>query len=160
MELPFLKANEKLPRGSYFFIQVGHRFYAGEEAETREVEKRNREPTLYQYDKGKRTLNSRQRRWYSQDQWGWRSSKSYKTRNARDARKGTVATYRKPLPSKEKEVVQELTGRLNPRLVDEQNSAKKYRRQDLVQSACERLKVVYGGLDVKISVRFEQGEDQ
>jgi len=156
MKIPQLKANEKLPRGSYFYIQVGHRFYAGEEAETREVEISNEEPFLgfFNKDGSKKSgyIAAQYRRgWWSNS---WRRGK----RAARDRQKGTEPQYMKPVPRPEKTTKQELTGRRSPKLVDEVKNAKRYRRQDLVQSACERLKVVYGELDVKISVKFEEGE--
>lgn len=158
---PRLKANEKLPRGSFFYIQVEDRFYAGEEAESREVEIKDT-PSLNYYAKNGDRLNSRQRRWFSQDGWGWsgRSTRSYQTRHRRDVRKDSVPAYRKPLPKTEPEFRKEFTGKLSPKFVDEVKDAKKYRRQDLVDSACERLKAMYGGLDAKVSVRYQRGEEQ
>jgi hypothetical protein len=52
----------------------------------------------------------------------------------------------------------ELTGKLFPKLVDKTKEAKKYRRKDLAESACERLKNHYSELDVKISVHLIEGD--
>lgn len=152
---PVLKANEKLPRGSYFYIQVGHRFYAGEQAETVEVEVSNEEPFLGFFNKDRTMKPGYLARQYREWHWSpWRRG----NRAARDRRKGTEPTYMKASPRPKKEIKQELTGRLSPKLVDDAKDAKKHRRQDLVNSACERLKAVYGSLDAKISVRYEKGE--
>ena len=157
--LPILRSDEKLPRGSYFYIQVGHRFYAGEEAEAIEVEV-DTTHRLHYYGKNGERPNSRQRRWLSQDSRGWvgRSTRSYQTRHRRDIRKDSVPAYRKPLPKEEPEIRKEFTGKLTPKLVDTQNEAKQFRRQDRVNSACERLRLCYEGLDVKVSVKYEKGE--
>jgi hypothetical protein len=134
------KANEKLHDGSHYIIGVGHRFYAGETAETREV--------VVPPPSGK--LGSVDRYWFNR----WPQS----AREARDSRKKTTATYLKPRKRPELVIRKELTGKLFPKLVDKTKEAKKYRRKDLAESACERLKNHYSELDVKISVHLIEGD--
>lgn len=160
-QLPSLKANEKLPRGSYFYVQVGDRFYAGEMAETREVElDPSNRPALTIYDKNGSFSQDLQR--YDRRRYWW-ASRSRGPRGARadrDARKGSTPTYAKPHKRPETIIRKEQTGKLVPKLVDEQNKAKQYRRKDLVQNACDRLKGVYGDLGVQITVRYEKGDTE
>lgn len=154
--LPNMRSDEKLPRGSYFYIQVGHRFYAGEKAETREVKV---DPTqasvLTNFTKdGKR---SRERIQRDTDYYWWTSRNrgaSY-TRAARDERKGTTPTYAKPRKRPEVIVRKEFTGKSTPKLVDSKEEAKQYRKKDSALSACEKLKACYQGLDVKVTVKIE-----
>jgi len=156
--LPILRSDEKLPRGSYFYIQVGHRFYAGEIAETVEVEVSNETPLVTYYQKGGKPSPALARRWAESGyDYPFRRG-SNRARRARDVRKGTLATYAQPTPRTEKTFKDELTGKREPKLVDTKAEAKQYRRQDRVNSACERLRLCYEGLDVKVSVRYEKGE--
>lgn len=148
MKPPFLKANEKLPRGAYFYIQVGPHFYAGEEAETR--------PVLVESDAKLRIMPKGSKRRYSFFM-NSRDRKASKTRIGKDVRNETQAKYLTPQQKVLPETKQELTGRLTPKLVETAEQAKKYRRQDLVQNACERLKGVYGDLGAQVSVRYEGG---
>jgi hypothetical protein len=155
-QLPVLRSDEKLPRGSYFYIQVGHRFYAGEVAETIEVEVSNEEPFLGFFNKDGSKKPGYNARLYRDGYFSnsWRRG----NRSARDHRKGTVPTYMKPRPRPEKTIKNELTGRKSPKLVDELKLAKQFRRRDRVDSACERLRTCYEGLDVKVSVGYVKGE--
>ena len=156
---PVLRSDQKLPRGSYFYIQVGHRFYAGEEAETIEVEVDPTDrPALTSYRKDGSWSQQYRERLRNQYWWTSRSRGPRGSRAQRDSRKGSTPTYAKPRPRPEKEIRKEFTGKLNPKLVDTQAQAKQFRRQDRVNSACERLRVCYEGLDVKVSVRYEKGE--
>lgn len=157
-KLPFLRSDEKLPRGSYFYIQVGHRFYGGEIAETIQVTVSNREPVVRYYEKGGKPSIALQQRWAeSRGGYPFRRGSSH-ARYDRDKRKGTLATYSKPLPRAEKTIKNEFTGKLSPKLVDTIQEAKHFRRQDRVNSACERLKACYEGLDVKVTIKMEKGD--
>lgn len=135
--LPKMRSDEKLPRGSFFYIQVGHRFYAGENLEIREVEI---------------TPERSYRNWdgYVRD-----------ARARRDRQKGSLADYRKSNWEKDAgifkpaEVRKEFTGKSTPKLVDSKEEAKQYRKKDSALSACEKLKACYQGLDVKVTVKIE-----
>ena len=156
---PVLRSDEKLPRGSYFYIQVGHRFYAGEEAETREIEvDPTTKPALTCFEKGGSKTQEYMQRLRNQYWWTSRSRGPRGKRAARDAQKKTTPTYALPRPRPEKVIRKEFTGKLTPKLVDELKDAKQFRRRDRVDSACERLRTCYEGLDVKVSVRYEKGE--
>lgn len=157
-QLPILRSDEKLPRGSYFYIQVGHRFYAGEIAETIQVEVSNREPVVNYYEKGGRPSAALRRHWAESGyDYPFRRGSRH-ARHARDKRKGTLATYAQPKPRIEKSFKNELTGKLSPKLADTVQEAKQFRRQDRVNSACERLKACYEGLDVKVTIKMEKGD--
>ena len=155
--LPILRSDEKLPRGSFFYIQIGHRFYGGEIAETVEVEVSNEEPVVTYYQKGGKPSPALAKRWEEHHGYGFRRGNN-RARRARDERKGTLATYATPKPRAEKTYRNELTGKHEPKLVDQLSEAKQYRRQDRVNSACERLKACYEGLDVKVTVKMEKGD--
>lgn len=160
-QLPNLRSDEKLSRGSYFYIQVGHRFYAGDVAEAIEVEvDPTDKPVLSHYSKDGSWSQQYRERLRNQYWWTSRSRGPRGARAARDARKKSTPTYAKPRERPEKIIRKEFTGKLTPKLVDTIQEAKQYRRQDRVNSACERLKACYEGLDVKISVRYEKGETQ
>lgn len=157
-KLPILRSDEKLPRGSYFYIQVGHRFYSGEIAETVEVTVDNQEPVVRYYEKGGKPSIALQRRWEAnRANYPFRRGAG-RARYERDQRKGSLPTYFKPRQCVEKSTKSEFTGRLSPKLVDTVEEAKKFRRQDRVNSACERLKACYEGLDVKVTIKMEKGD--
>lgn len=158
--LPTLRSDEKLPRGSYFYIQVGHRFYGGEIAETIEVTVSNQEPMVRYFEKDGNPSIALQQRW-AESRVGYPFRRGpNRTRYERDHRKGTLPTYSKPLPPIEKSIKNEFTGKLSPKLVDTIEEAKKFRRQDRVNSTCERLRKCYEGLDVKVTIKMENGESQ
>lgn len=158
VDLPILRSDEKLPRGSYFYIQVGHRFYAGEVAETVEVKVSNNEPCLSRFEKdGTKTPGYSDllyRRGYFSS--SWRSG----NRSARNHRKGTVPAYMKPTQRPDPTIKNEITGRKSPKLVDEFDLAKQYRNKNKVISACERLRKCYEGLDVKVTIKIVKGESK
>jgi len=154
MKIPQLKANEKLPRGSYFYIQVGHLFYAGEEAESIEIEDKE-SASLTKYEKMGGRFGIRGWAWTGPS---WRGRTETRARLKRARKKDLTPTYLKSPKRPDPVMKKEFTGQLKSKLVEEKEQAKRYRRQDLVQNACERLKTVYGDLDVKISVKYEEGE--
>lgn len=159
MKVPYLKANEKLPRGSFFYIKVGHRFYAGEEAETREVvSDPSDRPALTLHEKDGRHTADYRRRLRRIYYWTSRSKGPRGRRLERDVSKGTLPKYATQYKRPELEIRQEFTGKLSPKLVDGLDQAKQYRSQKKVDDACERIRTCYRGLDVKISVGFEKGE--
>jgi hypothetical protein len=140
-KLNSLKANEKLPRGSYFYIKVGHRFYSGEMAETIEV---SILPDRQPYDPRRGS--------------SYNSVRRYGRQHARHERKGTLASYRKPLARPENVIEKQYTGRRLPQLVDDQNQAKQFRKKESVLNACNRLKSLYSDLDVKVTIEYEEGD--
>ncbi len=139
-----IKANDKLPRGSYFYIQVGDRIYAGEQLETVEVERRPDRPVAYDDFRS-----------YSYIRRG-----SSKARSQRDKRKGTTPNYLKPYRRADPIISKELTGYKNPRLVDTVEQAKQFRKKESALKACKRLESVYSELDIKVSVKLHEGEVQ
>lgn len=159
MKIPYLKANEKLPRGSFFYIKVGHRFYAGEQAETREVvSDPSDKPVLTHYEKDGTQTRDYRNRMRLRYWWTSRSKGPRGRRLQRDVSKGTVPKYAAQRDRPEPVITLEFTGKLTPKLVDGLDQAKQYRSQKKVDDACERIRTCYRGLDVKISVGFEKGE--
>lgn len=157
---PILRSDEKLPRGSYFYVQVGHRYYAGEVAETTKVVTDNQPVIVRYYEKGGKPSKALARRWADSGyDYPFRRG-SNRARHARDVRKDNLATYAKAPPRVEKTTINQPTGKLHPQLVDEQSQCKQYRSQQKATSACERLKTCYEGLDVKVTIRFEKGDTQ
>ena len=153
--LPKMRSDEKLPRGSYFYIQVGHRFYAGEDRETRKVLVSDQEPGITGFQKNGRPNLALAKRWAESGAlYPFRRGNNQK-RRARDERKGSVATYAKPIARKEKTYRDEFTGKVTPRLVDTKEQAKQFRKKDSALSACEKLKACYQGLDVTVTVKME-----
>lgn len=150
-DLPRLKANEKLPRGSYFYIQVGSRFYAGEEAETQEVKEVYARPPRCER-RGNRFGPVRDN-FYG---WGGLHGRTQtRSRVKKDSRLKRAAKYIQPDKTEKKEPRKEFTGRLHVKFVDEFEKAKHYRSKKLVDSACERLKTLYTDSGVKVSIRFK-----
>jgi hypothetical protein len=160
MDTPFFKANTKLPRGQYFYIQVGQKFYGGEVAETVEVKTDNRPVLTHSFEKGGRPSRALARRWAESGyNYPFRRGSSA-ARYARDVRKKTLAVYAQPMARIEPTITQQQTGYSSARLVDSQGEAKHYRVKKAVDSAAERLKAFYEGLDVKVTVRYEKGDSQ
>lgn len=129
-----IKVNEKLPRGSFFYVKVGDFFYAGESAEVHERELRTK------------------------FQWGDRFTYFIRCRSKRylrDIRKGTEAAYRKTRKEAAPAKIKEFTGRTTPKLVDDKVNSKKYRTKLQAEKACERLNLVYRGLGIKITIELE-----
>ena len=133
---------DRLARGSGYLVKVGHRFYAGEDREIKEVE----------------VKEAIDRAWSEHWQGHPRHASVIRAR-----RKGSTANYmksnREKAESKPKAPVirRELTGKVSPRLSDDQSDAKIFRTKKAVDSTCERLKRLYASLDVKISVQFIEG---
>lgn len=156
-----VKDSEKLPRGSYFYIQVGHRFFASFQDLSEEKEIEDNFPPISFFTKdGKRSpaLETYQRKKY-----GYYTQKlgPRGRRATRDLRKKTLPSYAKTAPiviSKVK--FKKSVGKLSPRLVDSVDQAKKYRRLSQAKNACEKLKRTYGSLVTNIQVRFYQGDTQ
>ena len=154
-----IKASEKLPRGSYFYIQVGHRFFSGfsEMSQTREIGVIFPPITFYTKD-GKTTPELEK---YHRQKYGFYSQKSgpRRRRAARDRRKGSLPSYSISPPQPPSKInIREKSGLLEPRLSDSLDQAKRYRRLSQAKNACEKLKRSYGSLVTNIQVRFYQGE--
>jgi hypothetical protein len=151
-----LKANEKLPRGTYFYIQVGHRFYAGQEIEQREVES---DPTehraLTQFTKDGRQTSSFRRQLSLTYWWSSRSKGPRGKRRERDIAKDSLPKYAKPRERPKKVIRKEFTGRSVPRLTDDFSQAKQFRRKDSVLNACETLQTLYGETGATVSVHYK-----
>lgn len=129
-----LKANDKLPMGSYFVIKVGHRFYGGESLERKEVEVPGKLINDHEYNSY---------HWYRH-----RTSR----RAHRDHRKETTAKYLKPIRRSPSTIRNDLTGNKISQLVDTEDQAKKFRKKESAQNACDTLKRVYGSLDIEVSI--------
>jgi len=158
MRLTDLKSNDKLPRGTYFYIQVGQRFYAGQQIEQIEVESDpSDERPLTHFEKDGRYTEVYRRRLQNQYWWTIRSRGPKGNRRKRDVSKGTLPKYAQTRKRPEKVIRKEFTGRSLPRLVDELNQAKQFRSKDSVQSACDMLTTMYGKTGAKISVRYYGG---
>lgn len=156
MKLSDFKASDKLPRGTYFYIQVGHRFYAGQEIEQRDVEVDPIEkPVLKHYEKDGRQTQEYQRRLRNLYWWTSRSKGPRGRRRERDAAKGTLPKYAKPRVRPETEIRKEFTGRSSPRLSDDFSQAKQFRKKELVENACEMLRTLYADTGAKVSVHYK-----
>lgn len=151
-----LKASEKLPRGSYFYIKVGSRFYGGQQIEQVEVlsDPRDERPLTYFEKDGRKTEGYRQ---YQVRQYWW-SSRSRGPRGSRlerDQQKGSLPKYAEPRKRVEKVVKQEFTGRSLPMLVDSADQAKQFRKKEQVESACAMLQSLYGTVGANVSVHYK-----
>jgi len=159
--LPAQRSDQKLPRGSFFYVQIGSRFYAGEQALIVEKEIDPRfASTLTYHDKNgsfsREYLRNIKNRWGLSRGLGPRGPRA-----ARNARKGKNPNYAKSDRITSEKIKQKhFTNQLSPKLVDTVDEAKKYRRIFQAQKACERLKVVYGSLGINVSIRHVKGEDQ
>ena len=155
--LPF-KVSEKLPRGSYFYIKVGHRFYAGEEPvfETVKSEPTLSSPITYFQKDGSHTKEFTEYR-----KMHHRLAVSKKgprgRREARDRRKASLPSYSIP---KKKQIVlnKRMTGEMIIKLSDQFDEVKKFRCKKAAQNACEKIKRTYGSLVDKIQIQYFQGE--
>lgn len=129
---------DKLPRGSFLYIKVGHRLFGGydhvhEEKTTQE------------------TIESPGDRL-----WGWGNFSGRPDRNWR-----RVPYYRRkfglPVPkymdSKTIETTtRQPTGETNIRLVDDLKEVKRFRTWGQAQSACEQIEAMYAGFDIKVTI--------
>lgn len=132
-----VKANDKLPRGSFYYVQVGHRFYAGESLDIIE-----------------REIITRPERGIYSPYW---HSRRHNSRLIKDKRNNNLATYLEPKKAT-KTIKRELTGTKQPKLVDDVREAKQFRKKNQAQSACERIESVYGALDTKVTIKLYEGE--
>lgn len=155
------RGDQKLPRGSFFYVQVGSRFYAGEQAliVEKEIDPRFSATLTYHNKDGsfsKEYLRNIKNRWSIARGLGPRGPRA-----ARNARKGKNPNYAKSDRVSSEKIKQKLfTNQLSPKLVDTVDKAKHYRRIFQAQKACERLKVVYGSLGINVSIRHVKGEYQ
>lgn len=152
MDYRSLKANEKTPRGTGFYIQVGHRYYAGQAAEKVEVLESDRPPMLSYYEKGGKLTFAYRVRIMRENGWmfGTRTNRA-----KRDRRKGNEAEYRKPKRPAERATVVRHTGGSITRLTDLVSEAKVFRAKEQVENACAMLRTMYGETGATISVHYK-----
>jgi hypothetical protein len=135
-----IKASEKLPRGTYLYIRVGDRFYAGEQV-------------LLQTDTTTKT--------YDYNQWNWWGSRNkYSTSMAkylREKKGQKVPPYLVESDEFKGKVQQAVTGR-QPLLTDEFKDVKQFRKLNQAKAACERLESLYGGLGIRIAIEMHEGD--
>ena len=138
-----IKASEKLPRGTYFYLKVGGRFYAGEEVVTKET--RTTERDRYSGYSG----------W---DWWGNTHKWSQGTAKYLNARGWRIPRYHieadKPAPKDPKVAV---IGH-KPRFTDDFKQAKQFRRRNQAEAACERITAMYADFDIRVSIELHEGE--
>lgn len=145
------KRSEKLPRGSYFYLQVGHRYYAGEEAVFEEVKEAT--STIGAYEKGE---NFRR---------GWRgfswspTPRKLLTRFKKSGKPKYMQGHQKrPYTwDRETETRTMATGTSTSLLTDDLTKVKQFRRFAQAEAACERLAATYSSFDVKVSVKLHEG---
>lgn len=140
---------EKLPRGSFLYIQVGHRIYAGEEVVIATIQEAIHESA--EDHKGRR------RSWQrggdlskGRDYW-----KFFKRTRDRDKVPGYMEKYKGPWWTgpeivRDKKVV---TGEREIKLCDDIKDAKRFRTWAQAQSACERVEAMYVGFDIKVTIK-------
>lgn len=145
------KASEKLPRGTYFYITVGDRLYAGEEVVI--VETPVKAPPSYLQPYGKPT-GARSWRWGlgSPTRIPREHAAYYKKREGRAPPEYWMKKEKVPDPVK-----RAVTG-TKPRLTDEFKDVKRFRRLNQAEAACERLKAMYAGLDIRVSIELHEGD--
>jgi hypothetical protein len=126
-----VKKSEKLPRGSYFYLRVGGRLYAGEGLNVQEEPPSpyGHEYAHYVGQKKAKPDGSRMQRW---GMWAFDDVK--------------------PRPRK-----QTVVGK-HPMFTDEFKEVKKFRRLNQAEAACERLKVMYADLGIRVTIELHEGE--
>lgn len=152
-----IKKSVKLPRGSYFYLAVGDRFYAGAETETALVKDASAYYAEAEGVGGFMKPNGS----------GYYDSMPYHMRRrrieaeeavespVRHKRIGTVYNIAREFTPR-KTLVKTLTGRVNYRLCDEVKEAKKFRRRAQAELACDMLNRHYNGLDIKIEIKLHE----
>lgn len=146
-----IRRSEKLPRGSYFFLRVGHRYYAGEQVETEEVTESK--ATLHSYDKGGRYRS----RWAYE---GWGTPRRLLKRFRKSGRPKYMDQGKSPY-SRQREtetVTRTVVGSTKPILTDDFGEVKQFRRRKQAEEACKKLEAMYRNFDVKVSVKLYEGE--
>jgi hypothetical protein len=145
-----IKRSEKLPRGSYFYLQVGYRYYAGEEAVFEEV--KEAEATINGHRKGE-TARSR---WggYSWSPTPRKLLKKWARSGKPKYMDGSNDPYRRAHKTETRVMA---TNASKPILTDDLTKVKQFRRKKQADDACKRLIAMYGSLDVKVSVRLKEG---
>jgi hypothetical protein len=131
-----IKKSEKLPRGTYLYLTVGDRFYAGEEVAlvTDEVRK-PLEPYIPMWA----------------DKWS-KGMASYLRKQGR-----RIPTYHVHEDTRAvREPKQAVTG-TSPKLTDEFKEVKQFRRLIQAEAACERLNKLYAGLDIRVRIELHEG---
>ncbi len=141
MNIKSIKRSDKLPRGSYFYLQVGHRFFGGWDHKHTEIEKTTT------------TLPSSAMQgswcWGDRRRMSWRDSPYQRSRYGLKVPKyqsvqRATSTERNP------------TGVTEIVLVDDPKSAKQYRTKSQIEKVQVELERLYRDLDVKISIKLKE----
>lgn len=146
-----IKKSEKLPRGSFLYIRVGDRLYAGEEAvvvaDTPTQAYEHPWYTLNREAKGRR----RSRNYY------WTSGMPRRLLDYYRKKGHELPKYMQKKEPKPVEPKRSVTG-TKPRLTDEFKEAKQFRRLNQAQAACDKLNSMYAGLDIKVVIELHEGD--
>lgn len=139
------KANDKLKQGSYQYIMVGHRYYAGQKTEMIEIT----ESKSVWAPLSKRPVR---RRYFDF------STNVKDKRHARNARKDSIPTYMTPTPPVKETKRIQIPGLTSPVLTDDINQAKRFRHSEQVENACKMLESMYGKTGADVSVHKVEGD--
>lgn len=154
-----LKRTEKLPRGSYFYIAVGERFYAGKEPEIKEVKDA---AGYYAEAEGiGGYMKPKGGSYYDSMPYHMRVRRSEAEEAAKHPQwhKRTGVVYNAAREYTPRETpVKTLTGRVSSRLCDDVEGAKKFRRRIQAETACDMLNRQYGSLDIKVEIKLHEGK--
>lgn len=146
-----IRSSEKLPRGSYFYIRVGDRLYAGESAVIQTTPVKT--PPSYLTPSSKPDGS---RRWRygcgSITQIERRFRAHYEKREGRKVPEYWMEPEEKPDPVKKA-----VTGS-EPRLTDDFKDVKQFRRLNQAEAACDKLNKLYAGLDIKVRIELHKGD--
>lgn len=157
-----LKRSDKLPRGSYFYIAVGERFYGGRDPVKETVSQKD-----FLFDsahnpwEGASYPKPRKAKRMFGDSWPG-GNERWRLNEARDAhsgrtRRATILNAKrlyKPLQG----TIEVLTGKSVPRLVDDIKDVKQFRRRAQAETVCEELNRMYGEFNVKVTIKLHEGE--
>ncbi len=148
-----LKANEKLPRGTYLYIRVGDRIYAGEAVTIQET-KVTTPSSIYTSGHMRSGRRRSWRNWYggSLTKMSPRLAQYYAKRDGRPVPSYYIEDEATPDPT-----LKSVTGS-TPVLTDVIAEAKRFRRKSQAELACKKLEAVYGGLDIPIRIELHKGD--
>lgn len=137
-----IKRSDKLPRGSYFYVQVGHRFFAGYDHPHQEI-KRTEVITPPSAIAG--------RFWSPRRNSNWRYNVYQRSKHGMKIPAYQKTTFKVTS-------TQEPTGQVEIKLVDCPKSAKQYRTKAQAEQVQEKLERYYKDLDIKVSIRLHEGD--
>jgi hypothetical protein len=139
----YMGSKSKLPRGSYLYVQVGHRFYAGEEEVHVEVTTTETQSSP--------SASMRGYFWPRATRDNWRHNIYQRAKRGMHipaylSTKREETTTRRP------------TGERRVRLTDDLKEVKRFRTWSQAEKACERIKSVYAGFDVTVTIKEANDE--